>query len=414
MRTKYIASSSLIVMGIGFLLTLFMPQNIAVRLLQGGFEAGLVGGFADWFAVTALFRHPMGIPIPHTSLLLSNRDKIINSLISAMETELLNKESIKRKLSQSKIFKALASGIFKLIRKRELRKTMISSVKSIVETMPLDKVAISLQRILAGYVRNKELEPIVAQTAVSIVESQYDEKVLDYALDYGKKWASKPESEVMLGNLVHSKLQEIQLGGMKGFAVQAFLGFMSEEKLGSLLTGMMISSIDDIAKPDSENRERILQEIRMQLTTAALNPNVTLQIKSWLDTKLTNPSTQVFILNQLEELRGQLLHKLNSEYDNGGRLILTAFRWITSSLSKQEQLVQKWEQGILSLIGNIVETNYYRLGLLVKDNLDQMDDQTLVQMLEDKVGNDLQWIRVNGAICGFIIGILLTVLHMVV
>ena len=414
MRTKYIASSSLIVMGIGFVITLFMPQNIAIRLLQGGFEAGLVGGFADWFAVTALFRHPMGIPIPHTSLLLNNRDKIINSLISAMETELLNKESIKRKLSQTKIFKALANGIFKLIRKRELRKMMITSVKSVVETLPLDKVSTSLQSILVGYIRNKELEPIVAQTAVSIVESKYDEKVLDYALAYGKQWAMKPDSEVLLGNLVHGKLQEIQLGGMKGFAVQAFLGFMSEEKLGSLLTGMIVSSIDDLAKPDSEYRERILHEIRMRLTTAALNPSVTLQLKSWLDTKLTNPSTQVFILNQLEELRVQLLNKLNSEYDNGGRLILSGFRWMTTTLNKHETLVQKWEQSILTLIVNIVENNYYRLGLLVKDNLDQMDDQTLVRMLEDKVGNDLQWIRVNGALCGFIIGIILTVLHMLV
>lgn len=414
MRTKYIASSSLIVMGIGFIITLFMPQNIAVRLLQGGFEAGLVGGFADWFAVTALFRHPMGIPIPHTSLLISNRDKIVNSLISAMETELLNKESIKRKLSQTKIFKALARGVFKLIRKREIRKTMITSVKSVVVTLPLDKVATSLQSMLAGYVRNKELEPMIAQTAVSIVESRTDEKVLDYALGYGKRWASKPETEVLLGNLVHSKLQEVQLGGMKGFAVQAFLGFMSEEKLGSLLTNMLISSMDDLEKPDSEYRGRILQEIRMQLTTAALNPNVTIQLKSWLDTKLTSSSTQVFIMNQLEELRVQLLRTLDNEYDNGGRLILKGFRWVTTTLGKQEQLVQKWEQGILSLIVNIVETNYYRLGLLVKDNLDQMDDKTLVQMLEEKVGNDLQWIRVNGALCGFIIGLLLTVLHMLV
>ena len=391
-----------------------MPQNIAVRLLQGGFEAGLVGGFADWFAVTALFRHPMGIPIPHTSLLISNRDKIVNSLISAMETELLNKESIKRKLSQTKIFKALATGVFKLIRKREIRKTMITSVKSVVVTLPLDKVATSLQSMLAGYVRNKELEPMIAQTAVSIVESRTDEKVFDYALGYGKRWAAKPETEVLLGNLVHSKLQEIQLGGMKGFAVQAFLGFMSEEKLGSLLTNLLISSMDDLEKPDSEYRGRILQEIRMQLTTAALNPNVTIQLKSWLDTKLTSSSTQVFIMNQLEELRVQFLRTLDNEYDNGGRLILKGFRWITTTLGKQEQLVQKWEQGILSLIVNIVETNYYRLGLLVKDNLDQMDDQTLVQMLEEKVGNDLQWIRVNGALCGFIIGLLLTVLHMLV
>lgn len=98
MRSKNLATMSLAFMACGFLITLFLPENLAVILLRGGFEAGLVGGIADWFAVTALFRHPMGLRIPHTSLLLKNRDKIIQSLITAMETELLNKESIENKL----------------------------------------------------------------------------------------------------------------------------------------------------------------------------------------------------------------------------------------------------------------------------------------------------------------------------
>ncbi|MGF7047814.1 uncharacterized membrane-anchored protein YjiN (DUF445 family) [Paenibacillus sp. DS2015] len=414
MRTKHIATSSLIVMGIGFILTLFMPQNIVVRLMQGGFEAGLVGGFADWFAVTALFRHPMGIPIPHTSLLINNRAKIVNSLIGAMETELLNKESIKNKLRQAKIFKSLASGAFRMIRKREVRRNIVTSTKSLVEAIPLEKVATSVQTAVVGYVRNKELEPLVAQIAISIVEKKYDERVLDYALDYGKKWAIKPETEILLGQIVHSKLQELQVGGMKGFAIQAFLGFMSEEKLGSLLTGLLVSSIDDLSSSDSAYRERILREIRVQLTTAALNPSVTHQIKSWLETKLTDESTERFILAQLVELRDKLLLKLDKEYDNGGRIVLSTFRWVVTTLNKQEELVNRWEQGILNLIGNLVEANYYRIALLVKDNLDKMDDKTLVNMLEEKVGNDLQWIRVNGALCGFIIGILLTVLHMLI
>ncbi len=135
MKSRYLAGTSLAVMGAGFLITLFLPQNIAVRLLQGGFEAGLVGGFADWFAVTALFRHPMGIPIPHTSLLLKNRNKIVNSLISALETELLNKESITGRLRQMKLFKGISSGLLKLIAKKEIRLKVIDSLTEAVRQL---------------------------------------------------------------------------------------------------------------------------------------------------------------------------------------------------------------------------------------------------------------------------------------
>ena len=67
---------------------------------MGGFEAGLVGGLADWFAVTALFRHPMGIPIPHTALLPKNREKVTQSLINMLENDWLTKESIMDKFTQ--------------------------------------------------------------------------------------------------------------------------------------------------------------------------------------------------------------------------------------------------------------------------------------------------------------------------
>ena len=81
MKSKYLAGGSLAIMALGFIATLFFPKTTLLLIIQGGFEAGLVGGIADWFAVTALFRHPLGIPIPHTSLLTRNRDKIIRSLI---------------------------------------------------------------------------------------------------------------------------------------------------------------------------------------------------------------------------------------------------------------------------------------------------------------------------------------------
>ncbi|OOP62980.1 hypothetical protein BWZ43_25545, partial [Heyndrickxia oleronia] len=98
-NSKYLARTSLAVMGIGFIATLpFEHSNPFLGLLQGGFEAGIVGGLADWFAVTALFRHPLGIPIPHTSLLSKNRKRITKALVSTIENDWLSKESIVNKL----------------------------------------------------------------------------------------------------------------------------------------------------------------------------------------------------------------------------------------------------------------------------------------------------------------------------
>src|SRR6516162_10700636 len=71
-----------------------LPASEATDLLQAAAKAGFVGGIADWFAVTALFRHPLGIPIPHTALLPKNRKRVTKGLVSTLENEWLTKESI--------------------------------------------------------------------------------------------------------------------------------------------------------------------------------------------------------------------------------------------------------------------------------------------------------------------------------
>lgn len=82
-------------------------------------------------------------------------------------------------------------------------------------------------------------------------------------------------------------------------------------------------------------------------------------------------------------------------------------------IGKEQEWIQASEERIRGTLIAFVESNHYRIGQLVKENLDQMDDASLVNMLEEKVGKDLQWIRVNGAVCGFVVGLVLTVIQMI-
>jgi uncharacterized membrane-anchored protein YjiN (DUF445 family) len=408
MRTRYIATLSLITMGIGFITTLFLPDNAIVQLLKGGFEAGLVGGFADWFAVTALFRHPLGIPIPHTSLLLKNRDKIANSLISAFNNDLLNKDSITGKLKKFQLLKVIGSSVTRWVRMRGNRIGILHFVQSQLANLPLESVVPLIQKGIVSTIRHTDVKPLAEKALHTAVQYNWDERALDYVLEQGRDWVSKPETGYMLGSIAQQKISEAKVGGIMGFAVQAFSGFMNEEKLGTMIQQLLLTGIQDLIQPSNENREKLILEIRDQMQRISGDEALLNRGKQWLIDKAERPDSGEFLLERLEAIRSSLLASLEKEKASGGKKVVTALRYVVRKLQAEKEMAESAEQKMLSFIVDFVEANHYRLGLLLKDNLDRMNDRELVRMLEEKIGGDLQWIRVNGALCGFIIGLILT------
>jgi uncharacterized membrane-anchored protein YjiN (DUF445 family) len=411
MKTRYIATLSLIAMGIGFVATLFLPDNLWTDLLKGGFEAGLVGGFADWFAVTALFRHPLGIPIPHTSLLLKNRNKIVNSLISALENELLNKESITRKLKQFQLLSVMSSMIVRMMSKRSNRVGMISFAQALLMKLPLERLAPFIQSAMATYVRRLEVQPLADKAVQTVIQAGWDETAFDYALNEGRKWVSKSETRNMLGAMAQQKISEAKVSGIMGFAVQAFAGFMNEDKLGTMIQQLLLSGIQDLIQPSNMNRAKLMTEIRQQMHRVANDEELLGRSKHWILNKLEHADSEDLLRGQLEKARDRLVDTLELDKQKGGQYIVKATRYIMRKLQAEKELIDSAEQKLLTIIVNTVEANHYRLGLLLKDNLDRLDDRSLVTMLEEKIGSDLQWIRVNGALCGFVIGLILTMIQ---
>ncbi|OKP83420.1 hypothetical protein A3844_21485 [Paenibacillus helianthi] len=412
MKSRNLATISLAVMACGFLITLFLPENLTVILLRGGFEAGLVGGIADWFAVTALFRHPLGLPIPHTSLLLKNRDKIIQSLISAMENELLNKASIENKLRKIHIVALGSTLLTRLFARKKARIEMLEQIRSFVQKLPVIQAVPYIQSAAASYIREAKLGSAADTIITKLMNDGKDVAALDYALGGISGWTARPETRAMLGKIASEKLAEVKLGGLKGMAFQAFVGFVDAEMLGEMLQGMVQSGIRDFREEDSPYRDQIIQEIRVAIFQLVNDEARIAAIKDWGLNELQSESTVAFLQEQLEGFRGKAVALLEEEKSAGGRRLFGLYAMLARRVSKEQEWIQGWEERIRASLINFVEANHYRLGLLVKENLDQMDDASLVDMLEDKVGKDLQWIRVNGAVCGFVVGLVLTVIQM--
>ncbi|MCP1424333.1 uncharacterized membrane-anchored protein YjiN (DUF445 family) [Paenibacillus xylanexedens] len=410
-QTKKAAAWSLVVMGAGFAASLPFQGVPVGKLLVGSFEAGLVGGLADWFAVTALFRHPLGIPIPHTALLPKNRDKMTEGLVSAVENNLLNKDSITEKIAD---FKAAETVLDTLT--RELHsdgiKTMIDTLcKRILAGLPLEQIAPLVAREIKSQAGAFDLGPILERAAHQMTERGYDAKALDYGLKQAEEWLVKPETIMFLGESGMKAISGIQMNGLMQFAMNAFLGYMNEERLGGILQGYLFDRVEDMKREGSALRYKVLDMVRTQTVRLAMSEAMQDGINSWKNNMLEGWNAEQTVLNKLTDLRDKALAAMeDGQYVD--TYALPAIERVLVDLRADDALMTGMNAKIVNGVTTLLEKNHSKIGKLVRENVDKMDNATLVSMIEDKVGQDLQWIRINGAVTGFVIGIALTALQM--
>jgi uncharacterized membrane-anchored protein YjiN (DUF445 family) len=403
---KYLAGTSLGLMSVGFLATLpFHTSNIGL-LLQDGFEAGLVGGLADWFAVTALFRHPLGIPIPHTALLPKNREKVTLSLISVIEKELLNKESILQKIKQIQISENLLKFAEKQLSQPQVQKEILSFAEQFIRQADLGKLTPLIEKELQGFLKQIDVMPIIEKVIDDMVLKAYDEKSFDYLLEKVEFWAQQPETRDGIGRLALAALSRLEVSGLMQFALNAFIGFMNEEKLGSMIQNMVLSTLYELRQSEDERRIKIISIIRDELHKLKSNITLLNELEVW-----KNQWIQQFdFTGSLQKLFGglqvKLIEALQNEHFAAEKMQPFISKMIEKLRSDHER-IEQFEQWIHLQIAQLLETHHLQIGKLVRDNLEKLDNATLTNMLEEKIGQDLQWIRVNGAFCGFLIGIVL-------
>ncbi|WP_339298930.1 DUF445 domain-containing protein [Paenibacillus sp. FSL R5-0623] len=410
-QTKKAAAWSLVVMGAGFAASLPFQGVPVGKLLVGSFEAGLVGGLADWFAVTALFRHPLGIPIPHTALLPKNRDKMTEGLVSAVENNLLNKDSITEKIADFKAAETVLDTLTRELHSDGIKIMIDTLCKRILAGLPLEQIAPLVAREIKSQAGAFDLGPILERAAHQMTERGYDAKALDYGLKQAEEWLVKPETIMFLGESGMKAISGIQMNGLMQFAMNAFLGYMNEERLGGILQGYLFDRVEDMKREGSALRYKVLDMVRTQTVRLAMSEALQDGINNWKNNMLEGWNAEETVLNKLTELRDKALAAME-EGQYVDTYALPAIERVLIDLRADDELMTGMNAKIINGVTTLLEKNHSKIGKLVRENVDKMDNATLVSMIEDKVGQDLQWIRINGAVTGFVIGIALTALQM--
>lgn len=411
-KSQHLATISLAVMGAGFIATLPFQDTLWGKILQGGFEAGLVGGLADWFAVTALFRHPLGLPIPHTALLPKSRDRIIAAIISMLENDWLTKESIRNKISGIPFTKKLFSLAENEISSKTVKEVIISAVKHLINTVNSKKIAPIIEKELKSKLNDLDIGSYLPPVIDQLLQRKYDEKALDFVLKEIDDWAGKDSTKDRLGRMAVDALENIKADGFMQFALKSFTNIINEEKLGNIIQNLIKKGVDSFRDPFNQNRQTLLFHINTKLQTMKTDQNLAEELNNLKNHILSHWEPEEIIVGYLDELKQKAIDWVEKPHFYEDYL-LPQLTTAISNLRTNEEKVEKLESWIQQQISIFVEKNHSKIGKLVEENLQKLDNKTLIEMVETNVGKDLQWIRVNGAFCGFIIGLFLVGLKLI-
>lgn len=405
-KSKHLASVSLAIMGTGFIATIPFQHTFWGGLLQGGFEAGLVGGLADWFAVTALFRHPLGIPIPHTALLPKNRQRMSSGIVSMLENDWLTKESIRKKIKKINFTEKALSVLEEKMHTDAFKKAVVSLIVYGINKPDIEKITPLIENEVKSKIKSINTLSALQTALEEITTREYDVKAMDYALKGVETWAEKESTKYQLGTMAIEYIENMKMDGFMQLALRSFSNLINEDKLGNILQTFILKNVRNLQETENRNREKIILQIHTELNNTQNLEKLSEEISIWKDQFVTEwqPSNQITDL--LKKYKNELISFVETPafFENFFHPALNNLLVSTQADNEKMMMIENWIQ---KQITDIVEKNHSVIGRLTRENLDKLDDATITTMVENNVGKDLQWIRVNGALCGFLIGLFL-------
>lgn len=396
---KFIATGMLVVMAIIYLTSKsYEAMHPAIGFVRAFAEAAMVGGLADWFAVTALFRHPMGLPIPHTAIIPRNKDRIGNTLANFLKDNFL----ISRLVAQRMRHVDLASGIGRFLQspsggEGRLKFGASRLLGDAIASLDKDRLGTMFQ----GAIKRQAVGLDIATPMGQILEAVMAENRHGPLIDSTIRWAYRTldTNESVIRNIVTDRAN----------AVMRWTG-LDDRVANEVLDGLYKLLADMAADPHHPVRAKTEESLVELATELRHDPDLRQKVNEWKLEIIENPAIASWLDGIWEQGREALLRAARDPNAALAGQFGDALVQLGVSLQQDEQLNRQINRfGRRAVIG-VVDSYGDNIVKLVSETIRGWDTQTITDRVENAVGRDLQFIRVNGTLVGGLVGLSLHLL----
>lgn len=399
---KLIATGLLVFMAALFLVArAFEQEHSALGFIKAFAEAGMVGGIADWFAVTALFRHPLGLPIPHTAIIPRNKDRIGDTLAGFLQRNFLIPAVVARRMQS--VDAAGAVGRFLADPDRNttgrLRDGASRMLADMLDSLDDQRLGTMVKGTIADKLRGLDASPLIGQGLVAAMKEGRHTPLIDGLLTRAARLLA--DNEPMIRRMVHDRSGKIL----------RWTG-LDENVANSIVDGLRKLFADLSYDPDHPIRVRVDAMLAELGEALQYDPAMKAKVADMKAQIIENPAMQNWIGGLWDQGRVALLKAARDPDHAMAGQFGDALRQFGATLQQDERLRQTINRFARRAAVGTAASYGDNIVKLVSDTVRQWDPQKITDRIEDAVGRDLQYIRINGTMVGGLVGLLLHTIDM--
>lgn len=355
-------------------------------------EAGMVGALADWFAVTAIFKHPLGIPIPHTNLIERKKDDLGQNLGKFVKDNFLNSENIRPYIEKLDGVKWVSEWLNKPSSQKILETEVVGLTKKIISDL-----------------KDKDVETFLAIKGTEILHEIDFQKITSSGIDY---FIEKNE---------HIHLLEVLLPQIKGYINESeelirqrlyenrpFLAFLAGKKISTEVVDGLVKFLDEV-DADKEHfvRKKLTENLRNFSNDVIVSESWNKKFDNLKQEVLTEQNLRPYTDDAWQSIKGLLVQNLENPDSQLQGYLKSNIQKLSHSLSHDQALSSRINSWVRHFLYRMVLKNRDEVEALISRTVAGWKGKELSEKLELEVGKDLQFIRINGTLVGGFVGLLI-------
>lgn len=386
---KHKATVILIIFGVGYFISGAFKDNFWGGIISSMCSAALIGGLADWFGVTAIFKKPLGFNWPkkifRTDILRNSKGKFILTIRDMVVNDLLNKDKINEKIKQYDFYEE----IWKIPALQD-RDKLYNIADKAKEKIDINKIA---GEAIKNYDNNDAIVNYTYNVFNSAIRSTYYNKVVNYVSDEVSKIAQSDAFLGFTGDILSEVVEDYKSQkGEESFSDKFLYNFvLNPGVLSDSIERKILKYMENVKEEGSEEREKLDKFIEEFVEKIKEDEKVRTQII------------------YLKELLVQNFKFIKIDF-NGEELYLKLKILLADKiegLKTNDNFKQEFNTLIRNFVTNMVDKKHNEIGKVVEESLNKFDSDEMINLAYDRFGDDLQIIRINGSLVGGLVGIVI-------